>query len=228
MDHGAPARAGQRERRPLCGTHDGSVSHRVVDETPVEEPVGDSAPAGEARSAVAAGSVSGDAGRATVDRVLLRSTNIVRPPASRPQKADHTLRTDRPDAVTTNVTTAASRPSGSVTAPASDEPSAGISASPATAITRTGGDSNTNAVATPAPSPRISCPKPNATVAIQRRAGFGCASGPAVSAAVIAARLTAWPPNGAPAALMSPVVTSTPRSGGSYPYVERPAARGTF
>ena len=50
--------------------------------------------------------------------------------------------------------------------------------------------------------------------ATQRRAGSGCASGPAISAAVIAARLIAWAPNGAPIAVAAPVLTSAGRSGG--------------
>ena len=123
-----------------------------------------------------------------------------------------------PDAVTTNVTTAASRPPGSVSADVSAavsaEPSAASSASPATASIRTGGASTTSAVASPAPSPSDVIPTPAVTDAIQRRAGSGWASGPAASAALIAARLIAWPPNGAASALPSPVVTSAGRSGG--------------
>ncbi|GGM30101.1 hypothetical protein GCM10007977_034210 [Dactylosporangium sucinum] len=119
-----------------------------------------------------------------------------------------------PEAVTTKVTTAASRPSGSVTAPARAEASAGSSARPATAITRTGGESSTRAIASPAPRPSVSWPAPSETVAIQRRRGSGWVSGPAVRAAVIAARFRACPPNGAAAALARPVVTRRGRSGG--------------
>ena len=110
-----------------------------------------------------------------------------------------------PAAVTTNVTAAASRAAGSATADASAAASAPRSASPATAETRTGGDSRISAVASPAPRPSAASPTPAVTEAIQRRPGSGSASGPAASAALIAARFTACPPKGAAARVPSPV-----------------------
>ena len=49
--------------------------------------------------------------------------------------------------------------------------------------------------------------------AIQRRVGSACASSPAHSAALIAARFTTWPPSAAPATVPAPVSTRTERTG---------------
>ena len=144
----------------------------------------------------------------------------------RPQNAAPTPASETPDAVTTNVTTAASLPpatelsgavSAEVSAAVSAAPSAPSNANPATASISTGGARTTSAVATPEPRPSSAIPAPAVTDAIQRRSGSGWASGPAASAALIAARLIAWPPNGAARALPRPVVTSAGRSGGRYP-----------
>src|SRR4051794_11007766 len=133
-----------------------------------------------------------------------------------------------PAAVTTNVTAAASRCAGSVTADASAAASAPSSARPATAVTSTGGDRRISAVASPAPRPSTASPTPAVTEATQRRPGSGSASGPAARAALIAARFTACPPNGAAASVPSPVATRSGPSRGRYPYVASTAIPGTF
>jgi hypothetical protein len=113
-----------------------------------------------------------------------------------------------PEALTTNVTMAASRRSPSAIAAASAPASAPNSARPATASISSGGATATSAAARPAISPSTRYVAPPATDATHRRPGSGCASGPATSAAVMAARLIAWAPNGAPATVAAPVLTS--------------------
>ena len=120
-----------------------------------------------------------------------------------------------PEAVTAKVMIAASRVSGSFIAAFSAAPSAPSSARPATASISSGGDAATKAVANAAPRPSTKYATPPATEAIQRRSGSAWASGPATSAAVIAARFTAKPPKGAAAMLAAPVVVSTGRRSGS-------------
>src|SRR5687768_15171031 len=103
----------------------------------------------------------------------------MRPPATRPQKAEPTPAQVMPEAVTTKVTTAPSLPSARVKADDRAAPSAAKSASPATASTSTGGDRSTRAAAALEQRPSPIMETPAVTEAIQRREGSGSASGEA-------------------------------------------------
>ena len=141
-------------------------------------------------------------------------SSAVRPPATKPQNAAPMLRIVIPDAVTTKVTTAASRPSGSVTAPASDEPSARQQREAGDRDDQHGWGQQHQRHRQAGAEAERQLPGAEGHRRDPPAAGSGWVSGPAVSAAVIAARLTAWPPNGAAAALARPVATRTGRRGG--------------
>ena len=95
----------------------------------------------------------------------MRANPSMAPPASNPQNAPLTPRNPCPDAVTRNVTNAASRPSTTETAPHKADPNAPSSANPATAWINTGGDAAMNAVAAPASSPNTTYVSPATTAA---------------------------------------------------------------
>ena len=89
------------------------------------------------------------------------------------------------------VTAAVRRVSGASNALTRPVVKAPSSASPATAMMRMGGAAETSAVATPAPRPSSTYVAPPAIGATHRRVISGCESGPAMSAAVRAAKLSA-------------------------------------
>ena len=69
---------------------------------------------------------------------------------------------------------------------------------------------------------------PAVAAAIHRMAGSGEASGEAQSAAAIALKLTACPPNGAATSVKRPVVATSGPGFGRYPYAPSTASPGRF
>src|SRR5664279_1084685 len=133
-----------------------------------------------------------------------------------------------PDAATRNVTTAASRVSVRSTVAFSAPARVPSRARPATvSITPTGATATSAAIAVEArPSRRYATP---AHCAVRQRCcGSGPPSGPAASAALMAARLTECPPAMAATDVPTPVVTIDARQGTSKSYERMIATPGTF
>ena len=122
-----------------------------------------------------------------------------------------------PEAVQRNVTIAASREEGSASADCNPPRIAPSNASPAmAAIISCGRAANSPASVAPnRPSGRYSAPI--ATPARHRSRGFSCPSGPAISAAVIAAVVMPWQPNGASSTDRPEMLPTTSFCGTAYP-----------
>src|SRR6185437_5697545 len=141
------------------------------------------------------------------------STMRTRRPAASAQKAAPMPRNVSPDAATANVITADSRPSAADNAPDKLAASVPSSASPATAPMTSAGAALASVVNAAESSPRTRYDHPAVDDAIHRLAGSGSASGAADRDAVMAARLTAWPPAVAVTAVASPVAAIVSRHG---------------
>ena len=129
------------------------------------------------------------------------------------QNAEPIPRIVTPEAAIRKVRTAASRSLSLRSELASEDASVARRASPATVSTVPSGAAATSVASAADASASTKYAHPAVNAAVHRLFGSGCAEGAAARAALMAARLIAWPPAGAPTIVPSAVTVIEDRHG---------------